>query len=62
MVLFEDKMFFDAYYIHNCDYICSSDDDSTYNNVSLGHSFMIDHVFISDDLLQFIKLLNVLDL
>ena len=53
---------FDAYSIHNRDYMCSSDDGSTYNNVSLGHSSMIDHVFISGVLLQFIKLLNVLDL
>ena len=52
---------FDTYSIHNCDYMCLSGDGSTYNNVSLGHSSFIDHVFISDVLLQFIKHLDVLD-
>ena len=49
---------FDAYSIHNCDYMFSSD-KSTYNNVSLGHSSFMDHVFIYDVLLQFIKRLEV---
>ena len=52
---------FDAYSIHYCDDMCSSYDGSTYNNVSLGHSSFIDHVFISDVLLQFIKRLDMLD-
>ena len=60
MVYLKSKCF-DAYPIHNCDYICLSGDGSTYNNVSLGHSSFIDHVFISDVLLQFTTRIDVLD-
>ena len=35
--------------------LCLSCDGSTYNNASLGHSCAIDHVFISNAILQFIK-------
>ena len=51
----QSQKVFDEYSMHYCNYMCSSA-DSTYNDVSLGHSSFIDHVFISAVLQQ---LLNV---